>query len=556
MLKFQNFFDLTRFVVLLAIFFVLTGCSNNTTTPAASTSEPEADASTLSDSSETEKTSDPTSSQSQIGPAGKDLVTVLTHEPLQTLEPYAMVRKQPEASVAVHIWDTLTRVDDDLTLMPLLAKEWKLVNDKMWQFDLQEGVQFHNGEPFNAAAAKFSLERAMNLPTSLKAIDINTIIERVEIVDDDTLQVYTVSPQASLPFLLADIQMLPPVYYSETSEIDLLASPVGSGPYQVTNWSLGEPLVLEAYPDYWQGQPSFSTIIFDSLDQIDERLAALQSGQAHIVTNLTPDQQVPLADGGQAEFVPVESTKRLFIGLRSDPGTPLADPRVRQALNYAVDVEALVADYHAGFGQRYGNWVLSADANPALTPIPYDPEKAKALLAEAGFENGFQTTLDTPEGQYLNDGQIAQSIAAQLAVVGIDVTVQSYDWESYVANRLIPRKTSPMFLLALASEGNAIVDTQNLSFSFPFNPTEWLNADFEENLRMAQETFNSQQQQRLLHQAQTAAYEDSPWIWLWRLYDFYGVDTELDWSPRPDGLIYLYKPVSADDAATADEEVN
>lgn len=553
MLTSQNCLNSKPIVFLLVIFLLLTGCSSGATTPAAATSEPETGSSATTTSSDSAETTDSASTQPQTASTGPESVTVLTRDPLQTLEPYAMVRKQPEASVAAHIWDTLTRVDDNLTLVPMLAKEWQLVNDKTWQFNLQEGVQFHNGEPFNAAAAKFSLERAINLPVSLKSIDINSIIERVEAVDDYTLQIYTVSPQANLPFLLADIQMLPPVYYSETPEIDLRAKPVGSGPYQATSWSLGEPLVLQAYPDYWQGQPRFSDITFNSLERIDDRLAALQAGQADIVTSLTPDQKSSLADGGQAQFVPIESTKRLFVGLRSDPGTPLADPQVRQALNYAIDVEALVSAHQGGYGQRYGNWVLSADANPALTPIPYDPDKAKALLAEAGFKDGFQTTLDVSEGQYLNDAQIAQSIAAQLADVGVDVTIQPYDWETYVTNRLIPRQTSPMFLLALASEGNAIVDTQNLSFSFPFNPTEWLNADFEENLRTAQETFNSQRQQRLLHQAQAAAYEDAPWIWLWRLYDFYGVNTALDWSPRPDGLIYLYKPLPASDAAAAEE---
>lgn len=553
MLKSQNWFNSKQNILLLVIFLLLTGCSTGATPSTATTSEPETGSSTPAVSSEAAETAEAASTQSQTESAEQEEVTVLTRDPLQTLEPYAMVRKQPEASVAAHIWDTLTRVDDNLTLAPMLAKEWQLVNDKTWQFNLQEGVQFHNGEPFNAAAAKFSLERAINLPVSLKSIDLDSIIERVEVVDDYTLQIHTDSPQANLPFLLADIQMLPPVYYSETPDIELRANPVGSGPYQVTNWSLGEPLVLKAYPDYWQGRPRFSEITFNSLERVDERLAALQAGQADIVTNLTPDQKTSLADSGQAEFVPIESTKRLFVGLRSDPGTPLADPQVRQALNYAVDVEALVSAHQAGFGQRYGNWVLSADANPALTPIPYDPEKAKSLLAEAGFKDGFQTTLDVPEGQYLNDTQIAQSIAAQLADVEVDVTVQPYDWETYVTNRLIPRQTSPMFLLALASEGNALVDTQNLSFSFPFNPTEWLNADFEENLRTAQETFNNQRQQRLLHQAQAAAYEDAPWIWLWRLYDFYGVNKGLNWSPRPDGLIYLYESLPDSNAAATEE---
>jgi ABC-type transport system substrate-binding protein len=131
-----------------------------------------------------------------------------------------------------------------------------------------------------------------------------------------------------------------------------------------------------------------------------------------------------------------------------------------------------------------------------------------------------------------------------LAEVGIEVTVQPREWSVYVRERLIPRETAPLFLLSLMSRGNDLEDTRNLAYSFPFNPTLWYNEEFEQLLSRAEETFSQTLRLHLLRQAQAVAYEEAPWIWLWRPFLFYGVNQDLDWwQPRADGLVYLYIPV-------------
>ena len=124
--------------------------------------------------------------------------------------------------------------------------------------------------------------------------------------------------------------------------------------------------------------------------------------------------------------------------------------------------------------------------------------------------------------------------------MGVNVEIRAHDWPAYVDNYLLPRQTAPLFLLGLNSRGNVLEDTANLSFSFPFNLTGWQNAEFEQLLQEAQKTFNEQQREALLNRAQEIAYEEAPWIWLWRQYNFYGVNPNLDWQPRADGLIYLF----------------
>jgi len=472
----------------------------------------------------------------------KQQITILTQDAVSTLDPYLIPHINPQNSVAAHLWNTLVRLDDDFELQPCLAKVWRLVSDLTWELELQRGVTFHNGEPFNARAVKFSLERTAQLENPLETFASDVALQSVEIVDDDTVRIHTAEPAVSMIYKLSSVEMLPPTYYAQTSLENLARNPVGSGPYQLASWDPNGRLVLEAYAGYWEGAPAIHTLVFQAESNADERLTSLAAGDADLITDLPPDR-AEAANTEHTRLVAVESTRRLFVGLCPRDNTPLADKRVRQALNYATDVEALIAEFHAGYGQRYGSWVNPPNADPGLTPWHYDPDKARNLLAQTGYPQGFEIAMDTPVGRYHRDQEIAETIATQLAQIGITVTVQPQEWSTYTRERLIPKETAPLFLLSLMSWGNGIEDTRNLAYSFPFNPTLWYNQEFERLLNQAAKTFNLTLRLNLLHQAQTIAYQESPWIWLWRPYLFYGVSQELEgWQARADGLVYLYAP--------------
>lgn len=465
-------------------------------------------------------------------------ITILLPRPVSTLDPYLMKTINPEDSLAAHIWDTLVWINDELVLEPRLASSWRLVNDTTWEFKLRPDVTFHNGQPFNAAAVKFSFERAAKMEGGLETLVNDVGLLHIEIVDDYTVQFVTAQPDASLPYQMANIEILPSDDYSSGVE-NLTSTPVGSGPYRFERQEGDGSIILEANPDYWQGAPVITTLIFRPVADPDTRLKLLLTGEAQLATNLSVSQVAALnTEQTRAEII--ESTRRLFVGIRFGLDSPVDDKQVRQALNYAIDVDSLVKEFAGGYGQRYGSWVNSPYQTATLTPWPYDPTKAKALLAEAGYTNGFEITLDTPVGRYEQDQAIAEAIAKQLALVGVQVKVQPYDWSKYVTEHLLPKKTSPLFLLSLASRGDGLTDVTNLSADFPFNPTMWQNAQFQDLVVKVKSTFNDTQRQTLLDQAQGIAYEESPWLWLWRPYDFYGVAVSLDWQPRADGLIYLY----------------
>jgi peptide/nickel transport system substrate-binding protein len=286
-----------------------------------------------------------------------------------------------------------------------------------------------------------------------------------------------------------------------------------------------------------------SRLVFQTVSPVDERLAALLVGEVILVTDLPP---MPVAEWNSpgSRLEAIESTQRMFIGLHIEEGSPLADKRVRQALNYGVDVGQIINDWLEGYGEPYGSWVNPPINNPELAPWPYDPDLARELLAEAGYSQGFTTTLRTPAGAYYHDVNISQAIAQQLGEIGVTVEVKTVsNWGIY-ARELLTGDTAPLFLLTLNSRGDALEDAKNLSSEFAFNPTEWQNESFEEVLRRATNTFNEDSRTRLLNEAQAIAYDEAPWIWLWRQCHFYGVSQSLDWTPRRDGLVYLYKPVA------------
>ena len=468
-----------------------------------------------------------------------DSVTVYLAESIDTLEPYYMVDSHPDASVSVHLWDGLTRLNENLAVEPALAESWRLVNNFTWEFKLRPNVFFHNDEPFNAESVRYSINRARSLPNSLETFSRDIDLKEVEVVDDSTVRITTNQPIPNLPYHLAFLEILPPAYYRETSLSDLAVAPQGTGPYRLSDETTEDQLVLEASPDYWAGDAAVLKIIFKTIESPEDRLAALGGDALALAADLppTPADEWPLDN---SKLLPVESTQRMLIGINTTAQPPLGNQLVRQALNYAVDVEQISEDYLAGYGERYGSWINPPHDSQSFFPWPYDPQRARELLAEAGYTDGFTTTLASPIGVYPHDVEIAKAVAQQLEDVGIRVTVEQDEWPIF-ARRLLSENQPPLFLLGLNSHGDALEDAKNLSSRFPFNPTEWENENFELALNRASFALNDGVRAQRLDEVQSIAYNEAPWIWLWRAYDFYGVSDGLDWTPRRDGVVNLYR---------------
>jgi peptide/nickel transport system substrate-binding protein len=271
----------------------------------------------------------------------------------------------------------------DGELVPGLAAEAPTqVDETTWQFALVEGISFTNGEPFDAASAAASVNRIVALGDESEQSGFFSTITGAEAVDDLTVNITTAGPDPLLPARMYWMKMIPE---SAVGAPDLAENPVGTGPYTFVEWVKGDHVTLTANPDYWGGAPSIETATFNFVAESGTRVAGLLSDQFQLMTNLLPEDTATVEGAGK-QYAAVQGLEHPVIILNVDGGVT-ADPAVRQALNYAVDKDALAESLFGGFATVDDCQILSpawAGYNANLSPYPYDPDQAQALLSDAG----------------------------------------------------------------------------------------------------------------------------------------------------------------------------
>jgi peptide/nickel transport system substrate-binding protein len=373
-------------------------------------------------------------------PAGT-LVIDTTAE-AESLDP-AYASQAAGFSVLASVFDNLIERDYRGQLQPMLAESWSLPNPNTIEFKLRHGVVFHNGEPFDARSVKFSIARLLDPATaSPNAGGWPKTLQGVTIVDDYTVDLVFSEPDATIFDALAvSGAMLPPRYYSEHPPDYLATHPVGTGPYTFVEWVKDDHTTLTANTGYWgtgtyKGSPNVQTVVFRPVPAAGTRVADLLNGTADIISDVSPDDLDTLRGRAADGFsVVTGSTSRLqfVMFMPKQPTDPLADRRVRQALNYAVDVDAIVQNLFKGLGTRQASPILvgALGYDPSVAPYPYDPARARQLLAEAGYPNGFSATMDVASSD--NPAE-ALAVAGQLQQVGVTVQPRMQELAQFNAN--------------------------------------------------------------------------------------------------------------------------
>ena len=473
-----------------------------------------------------------------VAKASEGKITVITGVESVNLDPHNGISiSNPERNVAQQVMEYLVVRDKDMKQVPMLATEWKTIDELTWEFKLRQGVTFHNGEPFNAAAVKFTMDRAQQI-NKQEQIHQNIFLDRVETPDDYTVRFVTKRPAGNMLSRLNQFSIIPPRYYSEASPEQAATRPVGTGPYKFMEWTKGDKIVLEANPDYWGGPTPARTITFRAVPESGARINELLSGGADIISNVPPDQARSV-ETSTTRLSPVQGFRKIFIGIRQKDNPALQKKEVRQALNHAVDFDTIAKAILGGYGQRHGSWTGAPnDVNKDLKPYTYDPEKAKALLAQAGYPNGFETTLQTPVGRYNKDNEIAQAIGDYLTKVGVTTTVQPTEFAAH-SKSVSDKTTKDLFLLGLGTYADYLQQLDWLSARYSLNATFWENADFERLIDEARTTIDERKQLEVLHRAERIAFEEAPVIFLYMQYDFSGVSTKIDFETRPDEMMFF-----------------
>ena len=362
---------------------------------------------------------------------GKDSIVIAMQLEPTGLDPTAGAASAIGEVTLYNIFETLTKINGDGKVTPLLAESWEVSPDlKTYTFKLRKGVKFQNGEPFNAQSVKFSLDRAGGEKSTNK--DKRTFANlTTQVVDDHTVVLLNKEIDPDLPFLLGQATAI----MVEPKSVDANATkPVGTGPYKLENWARGSSCVLTK----WDGfrNPSHAKlrkVTFRFISDASAAAAALLSGdvdafprcQTRIVAQFKGNPQYQVLLGG--------SRAKTIVSINSRH-KPLDDVRVRRAILAAIDRKGFVEAAADGFGVPIGShYVPGAEGFVDTTGVnPYDPEKAKKLLAEAGVKTPLELTMTLPPPAYARQG--GEFVVAQLAKVGITVKVQNVEWAQWLSN--------------------------------------------------------------------------------------------------------------------------
>ncbi len=335
----------------------------------------------------------------------------------------------------------LVKFDAKVNLQPDLATEWTQSKDGLtWIFKLRKGVKFHDGTPFNAEAVKYNFDRCLGPEKGLKCSLHTPIIQSVEVVGEYTVKFHLKVPFAFFLNNLAHSAsgIVSPAAHKRWGK-DLTLHPTGTGPFKFVEWVRGDRVVLERNDDYYEGKPRLEKIIVRTVREDSARVLGLEAGDYDLIVRVPPEEVQRLMQEGKVRIYAEQSNRAIRVAFNVSK-KPLDDVRVRQALNYAVDKESIVKNIYQGLAAVIPTVV--GPLNNGYAPVkgyPYDPAKAKKLLADAGYPNGFKTTLMTPKGRWLKDHELAQAVQQQLQAVGVQAGMETFEWGAYLAQIRKPK---------------------------------------------------------------------------------------------------------------------
>ena len=354
---------------------------------------------------------------------------------LDTLDP-AVTRSTPSHIVVRHVFNRLVAWDGPKLqkIVPDLAESWTTSADgKTWTFKLRRNVKFHDGTPFNAAAAKVSLDRIRDAALGSPNRSHYAPIETISAPSDDTLVIATSQPMPVLLEILAE----PWSSISSPAALQKYGkaygrNPVGTGPYVFRSWVQGEKVVIERNPAYFGPAPKPQSIEFRPVPEGSARVIELQTGNADVVTHLPPEAANEIRQGGKAELLVVPSSFQVFFELNSAK-PPFDDVRMRKAVNLAIDRKAIVEKILNGYGKVPESLMPpGVQARRTFTPYAFDPARARKLIHEA-FPNGYNGTLVlwTSSGRYEKDRAVAEAVQGYLNDVGLKTEFKVWEWAAY-----------------------------------------------------------------------------------------------------------------------------
>lgn len=449
------------------------------------------------------------------------------------------------------------RAADGNGYVPMLAESWEAVEPTRWRFNLREGATFHNGEPINAEVIKWNIDRVRSREDFMVQGQWQ-FVDSVEVVDEYTLDVVTTGPRAYTEYDMSfnGCEILPPGYMEEVGEEEFARNPVGSGPYRLVEFTDGERYVFEAYEEYWGGEPAIDRVIYQVIPERASQVAALFAGQVDMVIDTPIADRPRIEEAGGLKLVESPPSWAHQFELRTelehgavaetypDYEPTTTNKQIRQAISHALD-RTLLAEIQGSATPTLAYLVSIWPEVPKDQYVGsdvadewYDPELARELIAEAGYdpENGNAPTLimDAPDFDQGNEKEVAEAAASMLEEVGFNVELTIHDNTSYREQILRPGNNRDVQMIT-TSKGPAILLTQSMC---DWTGVNYICYEELDELNNAILTEVDTDERLALWEEWWDFYLEEAWVvTLYEIGRFYGMSENLEWTPRADGWI-------------------
>jgi len=360
----------------------------------------------------------------------KDSVTLAMGLEPPGLDPSTGAASAISEVVLYNLFETLTKINPDSSVSPLLAQSWQVSEDrKTWTFALRRGVKFHNGAPFTAETVKFSLERAAADSSTNKDKRFFATLD-TRVLDPHTVQISTSVPQPNFLFLLGQGTA---IMVEPQSAANNAITPVGTGPYQLGRWNKGASVALNAWAQHRDaGKIAMRRATFRFISDAAAQVAALLAGDVDAFARVTQRSAAQFQADPRFQVLVGDTLSKVIVAI-NNARKPLNDVRVRRAIAAAIDRQAVIQAAAEGYGQPIGSYYVPAAFGYVDTTAinPYDVDKAKALLREAGVSTPLELGMTLPPTPYARQG--GEFIAAQLEKVGIRAKLQNVEWAQWLS---------------------------------------------------------------------------------------------------------------------------
>jgi peptide/nickel transport system substrate-binding protein len=465
------------------------------------------------------------------GPSG-ELVIAIGGDP-STLDPQ-VADDGNERAVNDNIYETLIARDSaTMELVPGLAESWSQVDDVTWELKLRTKVKFHNGEDFDAEAAAFAINRVIDPALASEQLSYFATIKEAKAIDETTLHVITDGPDPTLTTRLYWLKIVPPEYANDP---DFDTKPVGTGPYKFVEWVRDDHITLEANTDYWGDEPSIGKVTIRPIQEEVTRLAALKAGEVDLVRGLIPEYV-----GDVPKVASIPGLEFPWLRMNTLVG-PLTSKDLRLAINHAINKEALAESLYGGYAVPAEGQILTPGHfgfNPNVKAYAYDPDKARQLIAAAGYQ-GEELEFIGESGRWLKDKELIEAVAGQLREVGLNVKVNIVEWSAWLDLLFAGADKAP--IIQFSAHDNSLLDadrTLSALYHSTGSQTAYSNPEFDRLVDEARTETDLAKREQLYHQAVQIAHDDAVVGVLVNLKDIYGMTERLEWTPRLDGKMLV-----------------